>query len=558
MGFGGSSDALRAERKVANAESGNIQVAMESFGGPVAFENAEAWKSGLVENRNTWAVISKGSLSDFIPVWELITISHRDDFDMAGQLSDFLSDVFDLAKKATIEQSVIHKVALDEVERQLLTFEKVFESASKWKLEDAEHQLQNLFLLKKDVLLSSNGIHVKMGSAVNSHLVKNFVENLGGSRPLDGSIIQSLTKNEPNLFSEGHLGPFQSKRCGPFLQEFSAETLQVIATTLDQELIPKVVPFYNEKTAFINHAIKTLNNKQDFSLFQFFFADPVSFLRDLLEDILSKTLFEEESPKLQVLDPFKWGVDLVEANIAAEILKSQDRDFPAWIQYVSEALTQKFKITSLKDLVEEVTPGHNTTNLQEIKSHLIRRLSFHCEVLINQMRVGSRIHKEKLVQGLIEKSWPSLMGCLALCPFCKAICSHKVKGHKGNHFSLFHKPCGFIGLRVDGNKGHLERHSCPELVQSAEKMYTDPERTEVRFLFSEYSKQGEMYSSWTFEASGNSPAIWDTFLAKFTKSLEMKYGASFGIPPEAEGEEKGMNWNGSSSWQEKSFFLSQM
>lgn len=535
---------------------------MESFGGPLTFESVETWKRELLARRDTWAVISKGILGDFIPVWEIIRLNHKQDFDLTGKLSDFLCDVFDLAKKASRSQNLIFKLAHEEVERQLLSVEENFELASGWNLEDAEQHVANLLHLKKKVFLSSNGVHLRMGSAENSHLVRNFIKNVNmrsDSQGLVGAMVRSFVKNEPNLIFEDHecsLGEFQHKICDQLLRELSAETLKVVTVTMDQEFLPKVLPFHDQKSAFLNHAMKHLNTKQDFSLYQAFFSDPVPFLRHLLEETLIEIFFAEEEKKLQVLDLFQWSVDLMEAKLVDKILRSHEKNRHAWIQNLSEVLSRKYQISCTQDLIENVIVIPRTENLDEVKSRLIRSLSYHSQILAKQMKVES---KEGLIQGLVENKWTHLTGCLALCPFCMAVCSHKVDGHKGKHFSTFHRPGGFVGVKDGADASHLEVLACPELVKSQKKIFTDPSRPEISFPYSDYGKQGEGYSCWSFESSEKHQiSVWNEFLDKFTGSLESHYNAAFRIPLEVEDEVKEMSRKVSSSWVENSFFLAQI
>ena len=78
-------------------------------GGPPEANAQQQWIEGLVDNKQTWAVIDKGN--SLVPIWEIIEKNHKEDFDDRETLIAYLQEV---------ETSITTLTPILDIERRLI------------------------------------------------------------------------------------------------------------------------------------------------------------------------------------------------------------------------------------------------------------------------------------------------------------------------------------------------------------------------------------------------------------------------------------------------------
>ena len=75
--------------------------------------------------------------------------------------------------------------------------------------------------------------------------------------------------------------------------------------------------------------------------------------------------------------------------------------------------------------------------------------------------------RQEMALGIQRKAVEQSLGCLAQCPFCKALCMNSNPKHGGDHKTEYHRPLAVAGQHwPDSNQFNLE--TCSALVQSSE------------------------------------------------------------------------------------------
>ncbi|XP_051790660.1 interferon-induced very large GTPase 1-like isoform X3 [Erpetoichthys calabaricus] len=68
----------------------NSTLSLQILGGPDHFLALEDWRKGLQSASSTWKVIDRGPLDQYVPVWRIISLNHKNDFIHYEAVSDMI------------------------------------------------------------------------------------------------------------------------------------------------------------------------------------------------------------------------------------------------------------------------------------------------------------------------------------------------------------------------------------------------------------------------------------------------------------------------------------
>ena len=80
-----SSNASIEETRIPSSAYGQQMCEVSTTGGPDSILEFPEWKSGLIASNTTWMIIDRGTY--LVPVWEIIDLSHKEQFKLRNELS---------------------------------------------------------------------------------------------------------------------------------------------------------------------------------------------------------------------------------------------------------------------------------------------------------------------------------------------------------------------------------------------------------------------------------------------------------------------------------------
>ncbi|XP_047672588.1 interferon-induced very large GTPase 1-like [Tachysurus fulvidraco] len=295
------------------------------------------------------------------------------------------------------------------------------------------------------------------------------------------------------------------------------------AIDLATEIRSNMPEFNGNRTKLEKHILKSLAEKEDFNKYTDYIHNPENHFKNFITEKVNEYISENNT----VLNIFKGNLkEKVETvrnavHIATEEVKNSCGDADMWLRSFTSLLTAKLslkeitftdhkEITDLDFLQQLVSYG-----LTDMMSELDKSFKDVKDIKIEKFR---KKPDEILIEHLCKCCW-------AQCPFCKAICTHTVENHDGDHSVPFH--------RVDGMNGcyyirttNLSSTFCTTNVQSNGGFY--PHGSDgVCIPFKSYRTAGGVYATWSITPDNSQLAYWKWFVCRFQKDLEEYYGKTF-------------------------------
>lgn len=267
--------------------------------------------------------------------------------------------------------------------------------------------------------------------------------------------------------------------------------------------------------------LTSLAEKENFDKFMTYIHNPRKFMRENVE----KYMLTERSKVLALIEG---NITVKEQRVshavhtATNTVKNKNGDTNMWLRELSSALKDELKfaekhfsdfcdITDFDFLEEEVREGL-ANRIMEIN----RSLS---NVSLLDMKQFRERPDEILIKHFCDCCWVQ-------CPFCKAICTNSMEGHKPkDHNVPFHRPKGINGCHF---KDTVEFwiDFCTTSVTSNGRFYPSHE-SEDTFLLKEYRKAGPRFADWSITPDLSELPYWKWFVCRFQEDLERYYDKKF-------------------------------
>ncbi|KAG2464079.1 GVIN1 GTPase, partial [Polypterus senegalus] len=68
----------------------NTSISIQTVGGPADCYTFEKWRRGLLEAKDTWKVIDRGALHQLVPLWKIMTLNHKTDFQSCASVANVI------------------------------------------------------------------------------------------------------------------------------------------------------------------------------------------------------------------------------------------------------------------------------------------------------------------------------------------------------------------------------------------------------------------------------------------------------------------------------------
>uniref|UniRef100_A0A8C8VQB3 VLIG-type G domain-containing protein n=1 Tax=Pelusios castaneus TaxID=367368 RepID=A0A8C8VQB3_9SAUR len=139
-------------------------------GGPPGMDSLTAWKSGLLANNKTWAVIDRGS--QLIPVWDIILANHRQDFKDVYQVGSSLMRAYEALPNLSA-----NPLSGEELASAMEEARSLLEEMKTWEVTEDEEQLVTLLRFKKKLNEKTKHNTVWINICLSDKVLQDFLEN---------------------------------------------------------------------------------------------------------------------------------------------------------------------------------------------------------------------------------------------------------------------------------------------------------------------------------------------------------------------------------------------
>lgn len=274
------------------------------------------------------------------------------------------------------------------------------------------------------------------------------------------------------------------------------------------------------------HILTSLAEEENFDKCMTYIHNPRKhFERFIRENVEKYILIENRSKILTMIEGNIKGKEQRVSHAvhtATNTVKNKNGDTNMWLRELSSALKDELKfaekhfsdfcdITNFDFLEEEVREGL-ANRIMEIN----RSLS---NVSLLDMKQFRERPDEILIKHFCDCCWVQ-------CPFCKAICTNSMEGHKPkDHNVPFHRPKGINGCHFK-NTVEFWIDFCTTSVASNGQFYPSHESEDI-YLLKEYRKAGPRFADWSITPDLSELPYWKWFVCRFQEDLERYYDKKF-------------------------------
>uniref|UniRef100_A0A8C5MS78 VLIG-type G domain-containing protein n=1 Tax=Leptobrachium leishanense TaxID=445787 RepID=A0A8C5MS78_9ANUR len=280
-----------------------------------------------------------------------------------------------------------------------------------------------------------------------------------------------------------------------------------------------VTAFNGNRSNLEFHLMKSLVEKEDFQSFITYINQPKAAFEIFIKECVDQ-YYGDNSRSIYYalkinLDRF---TKLIHSAIetSSSITIGRQGDVSSWLDTFCSELSahltlshsdlKGFKYQNIKDI--DFLKEAMTTALEKVMENLKKEFSL-CNVSNS---------KGKPYEILYEQ----LAGCWETCPFCKAVCTNNVPGHKEDHSVRFHRPQALNGRQWGKTSFHT--NICSSLVASDYLLVLSEDN---KIPYREYRRAGPRYSKWSITPDLSSLNYWKWVMCRFQSGFERYYNNKF-------------------------------
>ncbi|XP_056327655.1 LOW QUALITY PROTEIN: interferon-induced very large GTPase 1-like [Danio aesculapii] len=265
------------------------------------------------------------------------------------------------------------------------------------------------------------------------------------------------------------------------------------------------------------HILKYLAEKEDFEQYMKYIHTPENHFKQFIKNEVDR-YFTKENVSIQKI--FKGNLKEKEQVVSNAVkaatveVKSCNGDGNMWFRTFTKKLTDELTGNSCIDL-KEIKDLDFLENL--LSEGLRERMTKLQNSVNNKIEQFQKRPDEVLIEHFCQCCWVQ-------CPFCKAICTHSMKDHPGDHCVPFHRNNGLNGWYYT-NTTNLSINICTTAVGSDQSFH--PNSSDDPLPWKEYRKGGPKYENWSITPDHSELPYWKWFVCKFQKDLEKHYKKTF-------------------------------
>uniref|UniRef100_A0A8C5MEK7 VLIG-type G domain-containing protein n=1 Tax=Leptobrachium leishanense TaxID=445787 RepID=A0A8C5MEK7_9ANUR len=324
------------------------------------------------------------------------------------------------------------------------------------------------------------------------------------------------------MFCDGsHRIAFLADFLGDRLQESLREAVyKKAAIDTANEMKCNVTAFNGNRSKLEFHLMKSLAEKEKFHSFITYIKEPKAafeiFITECVDQYYGDNSHSIRNALMINLDRF---TKLIHSAIekSSSITIGRPGDASSWLD------------TFCSELSAHLTLSHS--DLKGVKYQEIKDIDFLKEAMTKALETVvenlkgefSLCDVSNIKARPYEILYEQLAGCWEKCPFCKAVCTNTVPGHKEDHSVQFHRPQGIQGRKWHKTE-HLVTDICSSLVAS-DCLFMLPEDNQIPYR--EYRRAGPPYSEWSITPDLSSLNYWKWVVCRFQSDFESYYSKKF-------------------------------
>ncbi|XP_017336404.1 interferon-induced very large GTPase 1 [Ictalurus punctatus] len=296
------------------------------------------------------------------------------------------------------------------------------------------------------------------------------------------------------------------------------------AIDLADQMRSDMPEFNGNRSNLEKHILKCLTEEENFEKYIEYIHDPKDHFKHFITEKVNKYITENNT---RVLNLFKGNLKDKEqrvinaVHIAAEEVKTRRGDADMWLRSFTSSLQDELSLKQITfpdhkeiidcDFLQQVV----SEGLTEMMSELHKSFTSVKDIEMEKFR---KKPDEILIEHLCQCCWEQ-------CPFCKAICTHTMKDHDGDHSVPFHRIDGINGWHYSGTT-NFSSDFCTTNVQS-NKSFEPHHNPNESVPFKSYRRAGGVYESWSITPDNSQLTYWKWFVCRFQKDLEKYYKKTF-------------------------------
>ncbi|XP_021413699.2 interferon-induced very large GTPase 1 isoform X1 [Oncorhynchus mykiss] len=338
-------------------------------------------------------------------------------------------------------------------------------------------------------------------------------------RPQYNKIFKSYCKGST---SAAVLGEFI---CNTLKESIVQAVYDQTAIDLAGEMQSSHPPFSGNRSNMEKHILISLVEKENFDKFMTYIHNPRKHFEKFIREDVEKYMLTERSKVLALIEG---NITAKEQRVshavhtATKTVKNRNGDTNMWLRELSSALKDELKFAE-----NHFSDFCDITDFdfleEEVRKDLANRIIEINRGLSNVSLLDMKQFRERPDEILIKHFCDC---CWVQCPFCKAICTNTMEGHKPiDHNVPFHRPIGIIGMHFRYTV-EFSIDFCTTSVSSNGRFYPSHE-SEDTYLWKEYRKAGPRFADWSITPDLSELPYWKWFVCRFQKDLERYYDLKF-------------------------------
>uniref|UniRef100_A0A8C5PAK3 Interferon-induced very large GTPase 1 n=1 Tax=Leptobrachium leishanense TaxID=445787 RepID=A0A8C5PAK3_9ANUR len=281
-----------------------------------------------------------------------------------------------------------------------------------------------------------------------------------------------------------------------------------------------VTAFNGNRSKLEFHLMKSLAENEDFQSFITYINQPKTAFEIFITECVDHYYMDNSR---SICDALMINLDRFTKLIHSAIEKSSSitigrrGDVSSWLD------------TFCSELSAHLTLSHS--DLKGVKYQEIKDIGFLKEAMTkaletveeNLKREFSKCDVSNIKAKPYEILYEQLAGCWETCPFCNAVCTNTVPGHKEDHSVKFHRPEG-----IKGGKWHKTEHLVTDICSSSVASDDFIRLSKNNNIpYREYRKAGPPYSKWSITPDHSSLKYWKWVVCRFQSDFEKHYNNKF-------------------------------
>ena len=244
---------------------------------------------------------------------------------------------------------------------------------------------------------------------------------------------------------------------------------------------------YSSRASLQLSVLKELAKKKDFNAYISYINSPFTYLNSyILKNIQDYSL--KQSVISNILVDINHCTDDFRTQCAEITNSAQDiESFAGWKQHFHKNIIHCVRGVKLSDL--DILDVYTVANLKQFSDLFLQSLENSIEQFDWKNWIREMLTNTEFLS-IRENIMTSLIGCRALCPFCKEPCQLSAGEHE-HYCGTFHRPQGISGWRYIDSNIIVHEECTTSILHKKNFIYEDKE-----YKYEDYRTVNDYFNSW--------------------------------------------------------------